>query len=247
MKGWLDHTNVALSRTRTQEGGACYHPAEHFQRRRSSMSRFLILPVLLALLAVGVALPGSVAAGGGQWEMVPLNDTGVTGSGTWEPMGTPTAPVDEVTFNLELEGLEPNSEHVAHVHRGSSCDDIGEIRFELGTITADADGDASMSTVVATSPEIFYRIGEGHVLIVHAGATLEEDPTPISCGALPHVEEATGRGEGDVVIAPPATGSGGLLDDEAGGLPTLPFILAGLAVASLAAGAIGRRLSRPRR
>ena len=214
------------------------------------MSRFLVLPVLFALLAAGFALPGSVAAGGGEWDMVALNDSGVTGSGTYEPMGTPTAPADEVTFNLELEGLEPNSEHVAHLHRGMSCDDIGEIRFELGTITADADGDASMSTVVATSPEIFYRIGEGHVLIVHAGATLEEDPTPISCGLLPlpPAEQPTGRGEGEIVIAPlPATGTGGFLDDGSGGLPTLPFILLGLAAAFLAAGVIGWRLSRAER
>ena len=53
------------------------------------MSRFLVLPVLLALLAVGFALPGSVAAGGIQFEVVPLGDSGVTGSGTLEPVGTP--------------------------------------------------------------------------------------------------------------------------------------------------------------
>lgn len=213
------------------------------------MSRFLILPVLLALLAVGFALPGSVAAGGGEWDMAPLNDSGVSGSGSWAPMGTPTAPADEVTFNLELEGLEPNSEHVAHVHRGSSCEDIGEIRFDLGTVTADADGNASASTVVATSPEVFSRVGEDHVVVVHAGATLEEDPTPISCGALPHppAEQPMGRGEGDVVIAPPPTGSGGFLDEGSGGPPSLPFILLGLAAAFLAAGAIGWRVSRTSR
>lgn len=215
------------------------------------MLRFLVLPVLLALLVAGFALPGSVAAGGGEWDMVPLNDSGVTGSGTWEPMGTPTAPADEVTFNLELEGLEPDSEHVAHVHRGSSCDDIGEIRLELGTITADADGNASVSTVVPISPEIFYpQYGENHVVIVHAGATLEEDPTPISCGVLPQppAEQPTGRGEGEIVIAPlPATGTGGFLNDGSGGLPALPFILLGLAAPFLAASVIGWRLSRAER
>jgi len=230
------------------------------------MPRVLILPVLVALFAAGFALLDSVEAGGQEWDMVALNDSGVSGSGNLVPMGTPEEPAEEVTFNLEMEGLEPDSEHAAHVHSGSSCDDIGEARFDLGTLTADADGNASLSTVVSTSPEVFAR--EDHLVIVYAGATLEGDATPISCGVLPKVEEeAIGRGEGtpapvspgeavaeepsvpDTVIAPPpiapATGTG----PASGGASLVHTLALSLGLAGtvlLAGGAAGLLVRRVR-
>lgn len=182
------------------------------------MPRLLILPVLCALVGGLFALPGSVAAGGIEFEVTPLGDSGVTGSGTLEPVGAPEGPADETRINLELSGLQPGSEHVNHVHSGNSCDDFGKIIYDLESIVADGDGSASVTTTLPTSPQVF--AGAPHVIVVHAGATLEEDPTPIACAVLPAAEVATGIGapEGAGVTAPPATGSGGFLAEEGSGV-----------------------------
>jgi Cu/Zn superoxide dismutase len=182
------------------------------------MSRLLILPVLCALVGGLLALPSSAAAGGIEFEVVSLGDSGVSGSGTLEPVGTPEAPADQTRINLELSGLQPGSEHVNHVHSGTSCDDFGAVVYDLDSIVADADGNASVTTTLPTSAQVFAE--EAHVVIVHAGATLEEDPTPIACAVLAPAEVATGIGapEGPLVTAPPAAGSGGFLAEEGGGV-----------------------------
>jgi Cu/Zn superoxide dismutase len=180
------------------------------------------MPGLRAIAAVCamagglLAWQGLAGAAGLEFEIVPVGDSGVTGSGTLAPSAD--SPGEESLVNLELAGLEPNSEHANHIYDGASCDDIGDIVFDLDNIVADADGNAAVTTTLSTSTQVFAE--QDHVIIIHASA----DPTPIACAVLPSVEPATGRGnppgiggaEETQVIAPPSTGDAGLLANRDG-------------------------------
>lgn len=201
------------------------------------MSKFLLVGVTLALLGGAFTL-GSAAAQEEQSTLSPLNDSGVSGTVSLTPQGQQTV------VDVTLEGAPADSVHPGHIHTGADCSDYAGIEVNLTDISVGADGMGSASTTV-DMPILDIEDGN-HVVIFHAGPTLEDDPTPIACAELPVSMAQPSAGEAPAV-SPPAAGSGGFLDDESGGLPVLPFVLLGIGVAAVAAGAFGLRLSRSRR
>lgn len=98
------------------------------------------------------------------------NQSGVTGTAGWTVEG------DSVTFDLSLEGLEPNQQYPAHVHQGS-CEAGGGVAAGLNPVAADADGTGEGSATVARSG---FSSGQTYFVQVHL-----PDGTPAACGDLP--------------------------------------------------------------
>ncbi|GCE20160.1 hypothetical protein [Dictyobacter kobayashii] len=85
-----------------------------------------------------------------------------------------------LTVQMNVHGLAPNSTHSAHIHTGN-CQNIGNVVYNLGTLTADAQGNASLNTTVKNVTSI---PDNGLAAQVHYGTSLN-DPgqyNPIMCG-----------------------------------------------------------------
>lgn len=212
------------------------------------MRRLIIVAALSALAAAALAF-GTASAQEEGVPLSPLGDSGVSGSVTLTPSDLQT--IIEVT----VEGSEPDSTHPNHIHTGADCDNYTGIEVNLTDIAVGADGTGTATTTV-DMPILDIENGN-HVIVVHTGPTLQDDPTPIACAQPPvSIAEAPPAAEEPAaeepvaappVAAPPTTGTGGFLREESGSIPVLPFILLGVAATFLAAGAVGRRLSRTRR
>ena len=85
-------------------------------------------------------------------------------------------------LTVKLTGLQPNSVHVAHIHKGS-CAAAGPIAFALQSIQADATGKATVKSTVATD---YVVPAGGWYANVHAGPdlTTAANAKGISCGDL---------------------------------------------------------------
>jgi hypothetical protein len=106
-----------------------------------------------------------------------MNASGVTGTGqVYKGAGT-------FTVSIQLHGMEPKSEHVSHVHIGS-CAKPGDIAYALLTVVADAQGNATATSVVA---EYYSMPATGWYVNVHQGEDLTEAEylPSIACGDLP--------------------------------------------------------------
>lgn len=144
---------------------------------------------LAFLVTVGMAfaqVEGSLGQVGG---------SGVTGDYSLEATDSQT----RVTVNLE--GLDPNTSHVGHIHSGT-CANLGDVVVPLSTITGDNDGIGSMTTTINLSLSDIQ--GENHAISYHEGSSL---PSPtISCADIPRDE---GSEVTPVPDREPSTGLGG--------------------------------------
>jgi hypothetical protein len=97
--------------------------------------------------------------------------------------GTSTLVVQSgnVTIDLAISGLQPDSKHVSHIHLGS-CQQRGGIAISLNQVTADGQGNAETKTTIsATYPP---ATGTWYV-VVHAGPDMQgTNATYLLCGNL---------------------------------------------------------------
>jgi hypothetical protein len=82
------------------------------------------------------------------------------------------------TVQIDLTGMQPNTSHVGHVHKGS-CAAQGAIYHGLAVVNADAGGNGTVST--AQVPDSLL-IG-GYYIQYHTAVS--PPGTPIACGDLP--------------------------------------------------------------
>jgi Cu/Zn superoxide dismutase len=142
------------------------------------------------LLAGAVAACGSSAAAPPSPPPAPAPPSGPTLSFPMQGLGDPrvsgTVQVVEgtgsFTLTIHLQGLQPGSNHIAHIHRGS-CAQQGRIDIALSPVIGDAAGGATSVTRVAQD----YSIpGEGWYANVHVGPdlTTPANAATLACGDL---------------------------------------------------------------
>jgi hypothetical protein len=90
---------------------------------------------------------------------------------------------DKLTVQITLSGLEPNSTHMAHIHKGS-CEAQGGVLYPLNPVVADASGKGTSTTTV---DQVASMPGNSWYVNVHLGGTKDELSTqtgddPIACG-----------------------------------------------------------------
>jgi Cu/Zn superoxide dismutase len=85
-----------------------------------------------------------------------------------------------LTVELTLTGLEPNSQHMAHIHSGS-CASQGPVVYNLTVVKADASGKSTTTTVIQNVNAI---PASGWYINVHYGTDLSTQTgfDPIACG-----------------------------------------------------------------
>lgn len=85
-----------------------------------------------------------------------------------------------LTVKLTVINLEPNSSHAAHIHTGS-CASQGPVVYPLMTVTADASGNASVTTTINNVSSI---PSSGWYVNVHHSTDLSTQTgfDPIACG-----------------------------------------------------------------
>ncbi|GCF07905.1 CHRD domain-containing protein [Dictyobacter arantiisoli] len=94
-----------------------------------------------------------------------------------------TASNNQLTVALTLKGLVPNSKHMAHVHSGS-CASQGPIKYDLKTITANASGDGTSTTII---PGVNAIPRNGWYVNIHLGAADTKSQAandPFACGDI---------------------------------------------------------------
>lgn len=103
------------------------------------------------------------------------------------PNGQATMSWDPVTQNLwvtiTMSGLDPNTTHIAHIHQGDCAHDRG-IVYPLEPISADGDGNAIQTTLIANVSNGIPA--SGWYINVHMGpnASSAANLVPIACGAI---------------------------------------------------------------
>jgi hypothetical protein len=91
----------------------------------------------------------------------------------------------KLTVEITMSGLEPNSTHIAHVHKGS-CEALGPVLYSLNSVVADASGKGTSTTVV---PNVSAIPASGWYVNVHQASTMDALSTqagfnPIACGNI---------------------------------------------------------------
>lgn len=86
-----------------------------------------------------------------------------------------------MSVEVSAAGLEPESEHVQHIHAGT-CEEPGEAVYPLDNLKANGDGEASTTN---TFQDIEAFDVANMVLNIHKGADLEGDNAQqIACGTV---------------------------------------------------------------
>jgi hypothetical protein len=151
----------------------------------------MVFAFVLSVIGVSAAAPSVTI------QLTP-NEAGskAVGTGTITDNGDGT-----ITVVVKETNLEPGV-HINHIHSGS-CAAQGPIVYPLTNLTADADGNATMTTKVNVS---FAKVTAGGLYLnVH---NLAKAST--SCGNIVAAPAAGGQGGADVAPAgAPATGQGG--------------------------------------
>ncbi len=88
-------------------------------------------------------------------------------------------------LTITLNGLEPNSTHIAHIHSGS-CAAQGPVVTKLNPVIANAQGIGTSKTTIDTAPSL----QNGLYVNVHGAATMADLQqatlfNPIACGNVP--------------------------------------------------------------
>ncbi len=194
------------------------------------MKRLGMLAVATALVAVLALASTSAAQESVDLTIDELGDSGVSGSATVEPYAD-----GQTQITISLMGMEAESSHVNHIHDGTGCG-AGEYTGVVETLTnvdADDAGEGTATTMVELAIE---DITDGnHVLVIHAGATLADDATPIACGHIPVASIAGPPADEDGAEAAkaPEVGSGGFLNQDDDGIGFLMLLAGALAVFGL--------------
>ena len=174
-----------------------------------------------------------------------VGGSGVTGSGTIQAGATDT----ESTMNVQWQGLQPGSVHMATQYHGTSCaerDAAAEYIFTA--VTADSQGKAA--AVVTVKKPYKNWPNRPHFLMLHA--TESASSAPIACGtilaqAAPTLVAATvAPAPATVAPAPPRAGSGQEPRDANGPGGGVIAAWAGLAMA-IALGSVTYAVARRRR
>lgn len=112
-------------------------------------------------------------AGANRVSMAPVNNSGVTGTATFTPMGNQT----QVMVQLMS---APEGSHEGHIHQGS-CANLGQVVEPLETINVDA---SMMGTSTSTVAMADSAVMDGqHVVAFHKAGG---DPgQPVVCGDIP--------------------------------------------------------------
>jgi hypothetical protein len=177
--------------------------------------------LLVAMFAIVAAHP-IAAQESISFEMTPLGESGISGSGTT----TPGAIAEESTHTIQLQGLAPGSVHAVSQYHGTSCTNYDAApEFVFANITADSQGKAAASFPVKKPFANWPR--RPHFLIIHGGA---EGTTPaVSCGTI--------------VVAAPAMAAPAALPATGGTDWLITIVLAGLGVLGIVSG-LGVKLHR---
>jgi hypothetical protein len=178
-----------------------------------SLTRVIVglLVVMFALIAAHpTAAQQSIA-----FEITPLGESGISGSGTT----TPGATAEESTHTIQLQGLAPGSVHAVSQYHGTSCASYDAApEFVFANITADSQGKAAASFPVKKPFANWPR--RPHFLIIHDGA---DGTTPaVACGTI--------------VVAAPTTAAPAALPATGGTDWLITIVLAGLGVLGIVSG-----------
>lgn len=92
---------------------------------------------------------------------------------------------NKVTITIEVSGLAPGSKHMAHIHAGT-CKAQGGVVYPLQVISADAQGNATSTTVITnaqnfTTSQLYINIHEAATM---DGLTTQTGFNPIACGNI---------------------------------------------------------------
>ena len=106
------------------------------------------------------------------------------GPGAGAVSGTLTVTPGDGSFTVvvTLAGLAASSAHPSHIHAGATCDANGPIDIALQTVTADASGNATTTSVI---PQAYVLPATGWYVNVHQGPDLiGANATPIACAVM---------------------------------------------------------------
>lgn len=92
---------------------------------------------------------------------------------------------DKLVVKLMLHGLVPQSTHIAHIHTGS-CQSQGAVVYPLKAVVADADGNATSTTIInnvhtISSSSLYVNVHEAASM---AGMSTQSGFNPIACGNI---------------------------------------------------------------
>jgi hypothetical protein len=112
---------------------------------RRVVSSGLLGLALAATTACAVASQGAPSARAWLVPLSPSDGSAVRGQATVHENGP-----DQWMVMIVLQGLEPNSQRMVNIHRGSCA---GAILYPLETMVADANGTGYSNTTLAATPE----------------------------------------------------------------------------------------------
>ena len=110
-----------------------------------------------------------------QSEMVKIHLNQMNGSGVRGSAILDTTNPESISVNINVSGLEPNSEHLANIKIGT-CKTPGDTVYAIGNIAADSNGDASFATDINVTPPSGI-MNRGWIVDVDDAST-----GPITCG-----------------------------------------------------------------
>ena len=153
--------------------------------------KYLLFPVFLLLLLVAGCGTNQAASSTNVKTPTPTvtgtsGTVNATATLTHMPVGTTNLTWDHITHDLTVQismtGLAPNSVHPAHIHEGS-CANQGKVLYPLTNVTADAYGVANVTTKVNVPEGI---PASNWLVNIHNGPGLS-DPNeylPIACANI---------------------------------------------------------------
>ena len=103
------------------------------------------------------------------------------GTATGEATITYNDETKVMSVEVKATGLEPDSEHMQHIHSGT-CEEFGDIIYPLDNLKADGNGEASSTN---TFQDVEKFDAANMILNIHHGPDMEGDnPKQISCGIV---------------------------------------------------------------
>jgi CHRD domain len=166
------------------------------------MRKFSVLGALILFLATLTVAFAQTASSSVQMNATEGNN--VRGTATITQSG------NGVTVSVRLSGYNANQGSIGHIHSGR-CETGGPVVFPLTTLQADAQGNGTADSTLATAPYATVANGN-HYVQYHENTTPPGGGRPVSCG---NIAAAGQGGGGSVPGSPPASGVGGL-DNQAG-------------------------------
>ncbi|MDB5082723.1 MAG: hypothetical protein JWP00_4647 [Chloroflexi bacterium] len=181
------------------------------------LSVFGVLFLLLATMTVTMAQTSTTTL-----QMKEVEGSKVTGTAAISQSG------NGIAVSVKLSGFAPNTAHDGHIHVGT-CEKQGGVIAPLGVIRADAQGNGSADSTVAT--QTFASVADGnHYVQYHTSSN--PPGKQVSCANIP----AASAGQGGGTPGAPASGMGGASSSD-----SIPMgLLAALLVSMVSAGAAYR-------